>query len=1007
MTCPDDSAIADFLAGCLDDNASVRIKEHAAGCDDCRALLSETARSMGDAADSPGSAPGDTARLASSRTIGRYVVVEILGAGAMGVVYAAYDPELDRKVALKLLRAEAEGPEGAKELQERLTREAKAMARLSHENVVMVHDAGTFDGRVFVAMELVDGESVTSWLVGSPRRWQDVLALYVNAGRGLAAAHKAGLVHRDFKPDNVLVGKDGRPRVTDFGLARSLVADALLTHGSAARLPDDSPGSPPWRAPVGETQGGVLAGTPAYMAPEQLAGKPADGRSDQFAFCVSLYEGLYGESPFKGRSLEERAREVTAGRLADPPKGSRVPPWLRRVLLRGLAAAPAERYPNMEALLLALEKRTWRVRRRVLVPSAVVAITLGALLGYRVAARERGAVCSGAELKLRGAWDAPRRREVEQAFSATLAPFAHDSWMKSARLLDEYAAHWTKLSTEACEATRLRGEQSAELLDLKVQCLDDRLRTLAGLTKVFSEADRTVVEKSIGAIEGLPSLEPCVDPVALRSAVRPPTDPGVAARVLELEKLIAEVTALERAGKYKEARGFAESAVAESRTIEYLPAEAEALHELGVVLGDLDDKGAEETLEEAVAIAEAGSHHRVAALAWIDLAYFVGYGQAHYEQGLRWLRYAAAAIEKTGGDLELEGQRRGRLGLLLWSEGKNTEALASLEQARALLEKRLGPRHLAVGKTLDAMALVYFNLGKLEEARSFDEQAVSINEEVCGPVHPMVAIALNNLGNALWRLGRYEDARVSLERSLDIVVHTVGPDHVDAFVALDSIGSVLTSMHREDEALVVLKRARAILEAAGRVKLPDYASVLNDLGDAEREKGAFQEALALHRQALAILEAAVGTEHTDVAMTHFSMGEAWLASGRYVEAVAEDEKALAVVDSPAVGVPRTTAKVLTGLGEALLGLHDAERAQKALERALPLVEDSSGEPRDLARVEFALARARWEQGDKPSALALAERAKGSFAATPYFKRETKAVLEWIASHSDGQRRAPE
>jgi serine/threonine protein kinase len=275
--------------------------------------------------------------------IGRYLVRREIGAGGMGVVYAAFDPHLDRTVAVKLLRGGGD-EEGGRHL----LREARAMAQLSHPNVVPVYDVGEHDGAVFITMEYVEGTAADRWLAEHPRPHREVLHIFFHAGLGLAAAHERGLVHRDFKPANVLVGLDRRVRVVDFGLARpGLVAAATAED---LELEDVLLG-------VDETnltRTGLHAGTPAYMAPELLEHSCADPRADQFSFCVSLWEALYGERPFEGRSVFALAENVLAGRIRPAPPLSRVPAWLREILLRGLAADPERRFPSMKALLAAI-----------------------------------------------------------------------------------------------------------------------------------------------------------------------------------------------------------------------------------------------------------------------------------------------------------------------------------------------------------------------------------------------------------------------------------------------------------------------------------------------------------------------------------------------------------------------------------------------------------------------------------------------------------------------------
>ena len=272
--------------------------------------------------------------------IGPYQVQRLLGEGGMGVVYAAYDDKLERTVALKLIRGAAmRRPDG----RARTLREARALARLSHPNVVHVYQVGEVDDEIYVAMELLTGPTLRAWLADKPRTWREVLAVFCQAGEGLAAAHRQGVVHRDFKPANVIVGDDGRVRVLDFGLAH------FGEEGEARALP-----------PAGEitdvllTQTGAVLGTPAYMAAEQFAGARGDTKTDQFSFCTALYEALYGQRPFVGDHLDTLARAVQGGQVLPVKQRHDVPAWLHRVVVRGLQPDPAARWPSLDALLLAL-----------------------------------------------------------------------------------------------------------------------------------------------------------------------------------------------------------------------------------------------------------------------------------------------------------------------------------------------------------------------------------------------------------------------------------------------------------------------------------------------------------------------------------------------------------------------------------------------------------------------------------------------------------------------------
>jgi tetratricopeptide (TPR) repeat protein len=342
MGCLSEDAVTGLLEGRLDPGTVRAATEHMDGCADCRDLVVEAVRC-----------------LDARETVGRYIVLDCIGAGAMGIVYTARDPDLGRKVALKLLRADpsAETSQGARA---RLLREAQAMAKLSHPNVIAIYDVGTVADEVFLAMELVEGGTLGDWM-RVPRSWREVLAVMRRAGEGLAAAHDAGLVHRDFKPDNVLVGADGRVRVTDFGLARA-TEDPSSERGQGHATD----------VAATATRTGALVGTPAYMAPEQIAGHVADARSDVFSFCVTFYEALYGERPFAGTTLVGIAEAVRRQEIRPVAAGNRVPSWLRRVVVRGLQALPAERPGSIRALLDAIDAGSARARLR----TALAALSL-------------------------------------------------------------------------------------------------------------------------------------------------------------------------------------------------------------------------------------------------------------------------------------------------------------------------------------------------------------------------------------------------------------------------------------------------------------------------------------------------------------------------------------------------------------------------------------------------------------------------------------------------------
>ncbi|MBL8957568.1 MAG: serine/threonine protein kinase [Myxococcaceae bacterium] len=368
MSCLGDESIFRLAQGTLTGAELAAAQEHLVTCADCRRVLADTASELHPAETVSDRPSARAAReLPRGARLDRYVIDSVLGRGGMGIVYAAQDSRLHRRIALKVVASELEAGASSRE---RLVREARTMARLSHPNVVAVHDVGTVGDEVFVAMELVEGTTLRAWLKAEPRSTAQVVDAFLQAGSGLAAAHRAGLVHRDFKPENVLVGNDGRVRVTDFGLARApALADQLSAR--AADLP----------ATGSLTRTGTLLGTPAYMAPEQLNAQAVDARADQFAYCVAFYEALCGQRPFHGATVAELSASVVTGEVAAPPRT--VDAHIFKVLRRGLSVEPRDRWLSLEDLMAELGAK--KPSRRPLVAAlAAAALGLGGVVTYFV-----------------------------------------------------------------------------------------------------------------------------------------------------------------------------------------------------------------------------------------------------------------------------------------------------------------------------------------------------------------------------------------------------------------------------------------------------------------------------------------------------------------------------------------------------------------------------------------------------------------------------------------------
>jgi eukaryotic-like serine/threonine-protein kinase len=766
----------------------------------------------------------------------------------MGEVYAAYDPELDRKVAVKLLRVKPGNGVPITEGRQRTLREAQAIARLSHPNVVVVYDVGTFQDQVFIAMEFLDGNTLAYWLQAQPRTWQEILKVFVAAGSGLQAAHDKGLVHRDFKPDNVMIGRDGQVRVMDFGLARQVSdkpqilprvpsprqipvaegqleaeigsGETIVLHAQVgAVVPGDSASPAAGLFDERLTRTGAMMGTPAYMAPEQFFGAATDARTDQFSFCVALYEALYDERPFAGNNMTTLTGNVVQGSVREPPAGSKVPLWLRRVVLRGLRPQIVERYPTMGELIEALGKSPYAARRRAVIIAAAVLLPIAFGFGVRQSLADHRALCGGATEKLSDVWELPppgqpeppRQARIHGAFLRSGKSYAADVYATASRALSAYAQSWANMYHETCEATQVRHEQSADVLDLRMSCLQERLGGLRALTNVFIEADGDVVENAVSATNALASLDRCADVPLLRAVIRPPEDPATRARVSELRKRLAGLKARFDAGQWKESLKNAPALVAEARAVGYQPLLAESLDLMGTILLQANNSlEAERNLVEAFRIADSSRHDEVRAEVASLLVYVIGYEEGHFEDAHRWSDAAEAVLDRLGGHDLLRAWLLNDLGCVLELEGRKTEAVRAHGQAIVLKEKVLGPNHPDVGLSEINLAIALQELGRNEEALSHNDRAIRIMLRGLGADHPSLAMAMNGRGEILNPLGHYREARASFERAGAIWERELGPESRNLAYALTGIGESFIGEGKSAEAIAPLERALKI-----------------------------------------------------------------------------------------------------------------------------------------------------------------------------------------------------
>ncbi|MDC0722325.1 serine/threonine-protein kinase [Nannocystis bainbridge] len=900
---------------------------------------------------------------AEPAAIGPFVVLRKLGEGGMGVVYAGYDVALDRKVALKLIRRSLID---RSEVRARMVREAQAMARLSHPNVVQVYQVGEHDDGIYLAMEYVEGQTLTAWLRAEKRAWQQVLRTAIAAGRGLAAAHAAGLVHRDFKPDNVLVGKDGRPSVLDFGLVHAEGGPALPLGGvdvrtSATGLPTISrmttqTSGPPHASNSGGqtdrgdildirlTRAGKALGTPAYMSPEQHFGDEAVGpASDQFSFGTTLYEALYGARPFPGATWEEIKREVRRGIVPPPPRDSSVPGRIFRILARSLAPTPDMRWPSLEHMLDALERDP---RKTMLRAASIVAVAGAAAIGsyaFALSQREASLQCKGAASELVGVWDDARAGAAERAFIATGSPFAADTWGRVDARLDAYALAWTEGRTQACEA-HASGSQSTSLFDRRTACLSRRRAYFSALVDVFIVADRSVVENAVQAAAALPSLESCADADALLAAIAPPDDPHAAAQVETRRAQLARAAALEGTGQYTEGLQLAREVRAVAEELHYPPLTAEAaLGEGSLLMAVARVDEAEAALTAALRLGIVHGLDAIAAEAAAKRIFVVGEGQGRRGFALD-DRPVAEALAERADDVRIAALLHNNLGAVYQREDADGPAREQYMRTLELLGGNLGPPD-------PLMAIVHHNLGglhqhygRLTEAREQIVRARSLFSESLGERHPMVAHPIASLAEIDQLEGKFDSAADNYAQALALMEEFYGPEHLYLLQPLGGLAKLHAARGDTAAALAAFIRAVAIGERAGTTH-PYYSQAL--VGMAELVPN--DEARNLLARAITVYEADGGSKNPAIAALAVRAGQLAVAGEDLPAAQQWFERVMA----DGTGTKeQLEARSLAALELAQLHLAAGERP-----RACALVLDARVNLADARRAELAALEA--------------------------------------------------
>ncbi|MCA9650464.1 MAG: serine/threonine protein kinase [Myxococcales bacterium] len=980
------------------------------------------------------------ASLRAGDRVGRYRLVRRLGSGGMGVVWVAHDPELDRTVAVKVLHERSR--RGGSRAHERMRREAVAQARLSHPNVVAIYDVGLHEGRVFLTMEHVEGRTLDEWAARGPAL-PEVLEVFEQAAAGLAAVHEAGFVHRDFKPSNVMIDREGRVLVMDFGLARLSDPESVSELDAAASSAGWSvEGSNVFATEL--TCEGVAMGTPAYMAPEQHAGGSADARADQFSFCATLYEVVVGRRPFQGRTIKELAHEKAHGERDFGSARLAVPRALRALIGRGLEPEPVRRHPSMDELRERLgQLRGARSRARPVALAITAALALGGI-GWAGLVRVDPDACEAGEQLMTRGWNDERRERLRRSFVDTGLVYAEDAARRAGQRLDAYAERWTAAHQRVCTSAAERSE--AAELDPRMACLAQARASMTMTVELLLEADANGVQHAADQVLGLPSLTRCEDLDTLRAELPLPEDAERHAAIEAIQAELEAARALELGGRYDEGLARARAALADARALGHEPTVARALIRLGALeLGLGDPESSRQLLTEAALLAAGADDHSAAADAASRLVFVCAEALGRPDEALRWARHAEAALERMPLDPLARARLDGSLGVLYSATGEHARALERFEAAHEAKREVLGAEHPEVAGALENVALSLGELGRPRDAEVLHRRTAAIMEEVLGPEHPDFAFSLMNLGYAVAALGKHDEAIEHYSRALEISRAALGPRHPQVSRALSSLGRAAVDQDRLLEAEGYYREAAEILEAGPGERHHEHAWLIADRAHVMLQMGRNEEALALFRRAREILEAEHGPDHDDVGHVLMSEASSLIELERLDEAEVALDRVGAIFEAqlepghPARGAYRANrgellrargdregaraelleglaitraalgpdhpavASILLSLGEIALDRGQPAEAQEHLREGLRITEAGAVGEGFRAALRFALAKALWDDdATRAEARDLARRARDGFGGYgELFDEDVAEIDAWLEGHRSG------
>ena len=969
--CTPEPVLAAFAAGRLAPSRADEVRAHLKTCTRCQHRVGELEAALRGDADLRGDTeqrtlatnvgppehllpPERPAEVSSplirGDAVGRYLVLKTLGEGGMGVVYQAYDPELDRRVALKLLRQDVVFDESDPSMgRARLLREAQAMARLQHPNVVSVFDAGTFDKKVFLAMELVEGSTAKIWMRSKRQPWREVLRVFSEAGRGLIAAHSAGMIHRDFKPDNVLLPKEGQARVTDFGLARAVDSQEPELRRALALDADDAP-SEGGDLATPLTRTGTIMGTPAYMAPEQVVAAPVDARTDQFSFCVSVYEALYGERPFKTKADPRKPPK-----LRDIPPNSDVPAWIRKILLRGLEFDPEKRWPDMASLLAALADDP-AVRRKRALRSGALGFSIAVLVGtiaWLVTHRPPD-ICADPASQLAGVWDANAHAAAKVAFAQAGGAGADTAWAFAEKAMDHTAAQWVAAYGQACRDARETHKDTESSLNLRLDCLARQRTDLAAVVSLFEHATSEVVGAASGAATSLPQAAACQNARAL--AVVEPPDPDQLPKVKELQVRLASAKALTSAGQAAAALAALTPLAADAKALNYEPLEAEVL----VSLGDAQS----ETTQ-------------------------FGPSLATFDRALD-----LAMVARTD---ELASRAAARRVAVASLAGKSSADVDSLIAQAKLLVARGGTESLAALELERGLSIAADRSGRTDEAITHDQRAAELTAKIYGEETPQTVRALNNYGAGLDGVGRYDEGMVTYRKAIAISEHMFGPEDDNIRIVWLNIAEDAADLDRPADSQAALDHVLALSAKHGdnlytALTLASAARALAGAGKA----GEAQKRLD---QAINVAEKGGFNKLPDMGDILRFACEVHRLLGKPDAAVKDYEQLLPIEGHELEPDSASWVAYLQAGGAAYLAAGQPAKSREILEQGLELARKRPVYPRWVPQMQFDLAQALIQSGGDPKrAASLAQLSRDALAKLPDEKPLLAEVDAWRVHH---------